>query len=193
MGKARDLSEFERGMIVGIRIAGRSISETVNQLGFSKTAVSRVYRDWCSKKKTRSERGRRRKPFVDELGEKQMERVVEANNQASITEIQRLYNCTAVKPISIKTTQRVLKRLGYTWKTSRRDVGSRYGKGKRTPVESSSSQKKDTLATDLANNNNTGPETSSKSQDCLRQDGATLSSSETFCAVATTLQGSECS
>lgn len=122
MGKSPDLSEFERGMIVGARRAGCSISETVNLLGFSKTAVSRVYREWLEKQKTSSHRGScGRKRLVDENGEKRMERVVEANSQATSAQIQALYNCSGGKPISHATTLRTLKRLGYSRRAQRRD------------------------------------------------------------------------
>ncbi len=38
-----DLSDFERGMVVGARRAGLSISKTADLLGFSCTTISRVY------------------------------------------------------------------------------------------------------------------------------------------------------
>uniref|UniRef100_A0A669DQ91 Transposase Tc1-like domain-containing protein n=1 Tax=Oreochromis niloticus TaxID=8128 RepID=A0A669DQ91_ORENI len=116
MGKSRDLSEFERGMIVGARRAGCSISQTANLLGCSRTAVSRVYNEWCEKKKTSSDRATTgRKRLVDENGEKWIESVVEANNQVTIEEIHALYNSSGVeKPISLRTARRTLKRLGYT-------------------------------------------------------------------------------
>ncbi len=43
MGKKVDLSDFERGMVVGARRAGLSISKTADLLGFSCTTISRVY------------------------------------------------------------------------------------------------------------------------------------------------------
>ncbi len=49
MGKKGDLSDFERGMVVGARRAGRSISKTADLLGFSHTTISRVY--WSEKRK----------------------------------------------------------------------------------------------------------------------------------------------
>jgi len=46
MGKKDDLSDFKHDMVVGAGRTGLSISETVDLLGFSHTAISRVYREW---------------------------------------------------------------------------------------------------------------------------------------------------
>ncbi len=56
MGKKRDLSDFERGMVVGTRRAGMSISKTADLLGILRTTISRIYREWYEKEKISSER-----------------------------------------------------------------------------------------------------------------------------------------
>ena len=43
MGKTKDLSGFERGMVVGAWRTGISMSRTATLLGFSRATVSRVY------------------------------------------------------------------------------------------------------------------------------------------------------
>jgi len=56
MGKKGDLSNLERGMVVGARQAGLSNSQSAQLLGFSCTTVSGVYKEWCEKGKTSSMR-----------------------------------------------------------------------------------------------------------------------------------------
>ena len=80
MRKKCGLSDFEPGMIVGVRKGGLSISETADLLGFSHTTVSRVCREWCEKQKTSSEQqffGQ--KQVVNERGQRRRARLVKAD------------------------------------------------------------------------------------------------------------------
>ncbi|GBL73879.1 hypothetical protein AVEN_230825-1 [Araneus ventricosus] len=46
MAGYEDLSDFERGVIIGAREMGHSISEVAMKFGFSRTIISRVYREY---------------------------------------------------------------------------------------------------------------------------------------------------
>ena len=95
MGKKCDLSNFDRGIIVGARWAGLSSSVTVDLLGFSHTTVSR------EKQKTSSEQQfRRQKCVVNGRGQKRMARLAEADRKVKVKQITTHYNSGMQKSIS---------------------------------------------------------------------------------------------
>lgn len=79
------LSDFERGMVVGARRAGLSISVTADLLEFSRTTISRVYRERSEKEKIPSEQQfSGRKHIVDGKGQRRMTRLVQANRKTTV-------------------------------------------------------------------------------------------------------------
>ena len=54
MGKTKYLSAFERGMVVGARCTGLSVSRTATLVGFLPSTVSRVDQEWSSTQRTSS-------------------------------------------------------------------------------------------------------------------------------------------
>ncbi|GBM12308.1 hypothetical protein AVEN_155306-1 [Araneus ventricosus] len=56
MAGYQDLSEFERGVIVGAREIGHSIPGVAMKFGFSPTAISRVYSEYRESGKTSNPR-----------------------------------------------------------------------------------------------------------------------------------------
>uniref|UniRef100_A0A8C9X4E7 Transposase Tc1-like domain-containing protein n=1 Tax=Sander lucioperca TaxID=283035 RepID=A0A8C9X4E7_SANLU len=104
MGKKGDLSNFERGMVVGARRAGLSISQSAQLLGFSRTTISRVYKEWSEKGKT----------SCMLQGQRRMGRVIQADRRSTFTQITTRYNRGMQPSICEATTRTTVRRMGYT-------------------------------------------------------------------------------
>ena len=104
-------------MIVGARRAGLSISDT-DLLGFSWTTLSRVFSEWCEKRKTCSEqRSYRQRCLVDERGQRRKARLIWADTMATITQITTFNYRVEEKSISECTTWRNIWQTGYNRRT----------------------------------------------------------------------------
>ncbi len=103
------------------RRAGLSISETADLLGFSRTTISSVYREWSEKEKISSERQLcERKCFVDVRGQRRMDRLVRDDRKTTVTQITTHYNQDLQNTISEHTTRQTLKQMDSSSRRSHR-------------------------------------------------------------------------
>ncbi len=95
--------------------ASLSISKTADLLVFSRSTISRVYREWSEKEKISSERQLCGwKWFVDVRGQRRMGRLVRDDRKTTVTQITTRYNQGMQNTISEHTTRRTLKQMGYS-------------------------------------------------------------------------------
>ncbi|GBM23081.1 hypothetical protein AVEN_67049-1 [Araneus ventricosus] len=85
MGKAADLSEFDRGQIVMARRLGTSITETARLVGCSRSAVVSIHAKWINDGDTSSRRqGVGRPRVIKEKGRRRLSRLVKQNRRQTV-------------------------------------------------------------------------------------------------------------
>ncbi|GBM10598.1 hypothetical protein AVEN_21921-1 [Araneus ventricosus] len=112
MQKRSDLSDVQKGMIIGFWAKGGSISETANFENCSRAAVVKVYREWQYGTIQNQRRGTCGTPrAIDDRGERRLRRCVRANRRATVEQLTAQMKQGATKSVSSTTVQRVVQHL----------------------------------------------------------------------------------
>ena len=119
MAGYRDLSEFERGVIVGAREMGHSISEVAMKFGFSRMTISQVYREYQESSKKLNLRYRcGRKKIMQEWDQRQLTRIIKRDRRATLPQIAADFNAGPSTSVSVQTIQRNIIDMGFRSKSS---------------------------------------------------------------------------
>ncbi|GFU41347.1 transposable element Tcb1 transposase [Trichonephila clavipes] len=104
-----DLSEFEKGMIVGMRCTGCSVTETAIYLGRARSTVSAVmtaYKKCGNVTSGKHNSGRKRK--LTDRDKRVLTRIVARKRKQSLSQITSEVNSHLRNPISARTGQKEL-------------------------------------------------------------------------------------
>ncbi|GFW13653.1 HTH_Tnp_Tc3_1 domain-containing protein [Trichonephila clavipes] len=107
MAGYQDLSEFERGVIVGTREMEHSISEVAMNFGFSRTTISQVFREYRESGKISNLRHHySRKKYMQERDQRQLMRIIKRDRRASLPQIAADFNAGPSTSVTMRTIQR---------------------------------------------------------------------------------------
>ncbi|GBN90862.1 hypothetical protein AVEN_52888-1 [Araneus ventricosus] len=114
MDKTSDLDAFVCGQIVGTRRMGHSISEIVRELGFSRSTVSRVNREYTNGGEKTSDRAYCKGQLaLNERGARRLSRIVHSQRSQTLAEITTQLNQGAGRTVSKRTVHRSPHLLGF--------------------------------------------------------------------------------
>jgi transposase len=111
--KRHELSEFDRGRIVGAHDAGMSERQIVEMYDFSKTTVHRVINDFEEYGITKPAPRSGRPPKLDDDDKSSLVQIVEKDHRAPLARITAQMRDVILDDISERTIQRTLHTEGY--------------------------------------------------------------------------------
>jgi len=113
MPKTRELSEFERGRIIGGHELGHSFAEIARKWNHDESTVRRIVQKYNEHRTVANLKGRGRKRLLNENDVRQLKRVVTNDRRAALAEITNTFNQCREVQTSSRTVQRTLHAEGY--------------------------------------------------------------------------------
>ncbi|GFV39595.1 regulator of chromosome condensation 2 [Trichonephila clavipes] len=113
MNNSKELSEFDRGSIVGCHLCGKSVREIADILHKPKSTVNDVIVKWKRRGSEVAEKRIGRPKILGERSRKALKRVVKQNRKSSLVEISQEFQSSSGISVSSRTVRRErVKKLG---------------------------------------------------------------------------------
>jgi len=114
MLKSKELTDFERGKIVGLHIGGFSIRKISEILKHPKSTVGDIVKKYNEQGLTSTLPRSGRPKILSERDNRQLIKITKNNRNKTLEEITEDFNITLDKPVSSRTVQRTLHQKGYS-------------------------------------------------------------------------------
>lgn len=110
----RDLTDFEKGQIVGARMTGASITKVAEVFGFSRATISRTMTQFEKQGKTSNNRTKCGRPSkLSGRDRRTLNRIIKKNRRSTATKVRAELNQHLSNEVSTKTVRRELHNGGY--------------------------------------------------------------------------------
>ncbi|GFX00929.1 uncharacterized protein TNCV_4578951 [Trichonephila clavipes] len=113
MIKSKELSEFDRGSIVGCQLCGKSVREIADILQKLKSTVSDVIVKWKPRGSETAEKRTGRPKILGERSHETLKRVVKQYRKSSFVEISQEFQSSSGISVRSRTVRRELKNSGF--------------------------------------------------------------------------------
>ncbi|GFX47884.1 uncharacterized protein TNCV_4792641 [Trichonephila clavipes] len=111
ISKPKELSEFDRGSIVGCHLCGKSVHEIADILQKPKSTVSDVIVKWKRRGSETAEKRTGRPKILGERSRRTLKRVMKQNHKSSLGEISQEFQSSSGISVSSKIVHREFKNL----------------------------------------------------------------------------------
>jgi transposase len=105
-----ELSDCERGQIVGKRLAGASVTNTATLLGVSRATISKVMSAYTNHGTTTAKRNSGRKSALAGRDRRTLRKIVLKNHRTAAAQVTAELNIHLEDPVSTKTVRRELRK-----------------------------------------------------------------------------------
>ncbi|GFX34504.1 transposable element Tc1 transposase [Trichonephila clavipes] len=113
MSKSKELSEFDRGSIVGCHLCGKSVREIADILLKPKLSVSDVIVKWKRRGSETAETLNGRPKIFGKRSRRTLKRVVKQNRKSSLVEISQEFQSSSGISVSSRAVRQELRNLGF--------------------------------------------------------------------------------
>ena len=114
MPKTRELTDFERGLIVGLSKGEFSYREIAKELGIPKSTVGDVVKKYNEQGLTTTAPRSGRPEILSEYLKKNLIKITKENRFNTLEELTEIFNTTLNISVSSRTIQRTLHKEGYS-------------------------------------------------------------------------------